>query len=325
MPKVSVLATGGTIASRRRADGSSAAAASAEELIASLPPLPDVEVVVEDVFRIGSYRMTLERMAQLAARTREHLAAGAAGVVVTHGTDTIEETALFLDLFVDGGQPVVLTGAQRAADAPDSDGPRNLAEAIHVAVDPESTGRGVMVVFDGTVFPARGIRKAHTLASTAFRAPDGGTLGWVPGGRVQLGAREAPVPRSIFGRSIRRAPGSTSSPAIPVADATALRAFADRRCARSRAPRDRAGQRQPRRSALRSPTSARPVSSSSPRPGSRQARSQPSTATAAASTCSPPAPSPPGCCVPPRPGSAWRLCSACTAMPRQYARSFPHC
>jgi L-asparaginase len=226
MPKVSVLATGGTIATRRRADGSSVAAASAEELLASLPALPDVEVVVDDVFRIGSYRMTLERMAQLAARARGHLADGAAGVVVTHGTDTIEETALFLELFVDGERPVVLTGAQRAADAPDSDGPRNLAEAIAVAVDPDSAGRGAMVVFDGTVYPARGIRKAHTLASTAFVAPDGGTLGWVHDGRVQLGARRtagAALDLSAFDAARAR----VDIVAIyPGADATALHAFA---------------------------------------------------------------------------------------------------
>src|SRR4051794_12775016 len=175
VPKISVLATGGTIASRRRADGSSVAAAGADELVASLTSLPDVDVVLDDVFRIGSYRMTLDRMAQLATRACMHLADGAVGIVVTHGTDTIEETALFLDLFVGDEAPIVLTGAQRAADAPDSDGPRNLAEAITVAAAPQSRGLGTLVVFDGTVFPARGVRKAHTLASTAFTAPDGGT------------------------------------------------------------------------------------------------------------------------------------------------------
>jgi L-asparaginase len=225
MPKVSVLATGGTIATRRRPDGSSVAAAGADELVAALPDLPNVQIVVDDVFRIGSYRMTLERMAHVAARARHHLADGAAGIVVTHGTDTIEETALFLELFVDDERPVVLTGAQRAADAPDTDGPRNLAEAITVAVAPESAGRGALVVFDGTVFPARGVRKAHTLASSAFTAPDGGTLGWVHDGRVHLGARRRPAtPLDLSDFDPARARVDIVA-CYPGADATALRAF----------------------------------------------------------------------------------------------------
>ena len=120
----------------------------------------------------------------------------------------------------------MLTGAQRAADAPDSDGPRNLAEAITVAVDPDSAGRGAMVVFDGTVYPARGIRKAHTLASTAFVAPDGGTLGWVHDGRAQLGARRtagAALDLSAFDPARARV---DIVACYPGADATALHAFA---------------------------------------------------------------------------------------------------
>jgi L-asparaginase len=226
VPKISVLATGGTIASRRRADGSSVAAAGADELVASLPLLPDVEVVLEDVFRIGSYRMTLERMAHLATRACDHLAAGAAGIVITHGTDTIEETALFLDLFVSDERPVIVTGAQRAADAPDSDGPRNLAEAITVATAPHSRGLGTLVVFDGTVFPARGVRKGHTLASTAFTAPDGGTVGWVHDGQVHLdGRRRRQTPLELAAFDAARARVDVVA-CYPGADATALHAFA---------------------------------------------------------------------------------------------------
>src|SRR4051794_41736110 len=87
--KIAVLATGGTIASRRRADGSSVAAAGADELVASLPSLPDVEGVLDDVFRIGSYRMTLERMAQLATRACDHLADGAAASRAPHPPSTL--------------------------------------------------------------------------------------------------------------------------------------------------------------------------------------------------------------------------------------------
>jgi L-asparaginase len=203
------------------------ATAGADELLASLPAIPDVELVLDDVFRIGSYRMTIERMAQVAGRACDHLAAGAAGIVVTHGTDTIEETALFLDLFVGDERPVVLTGAQRAADAPDTDGPRNLAEAITVASVPQSRDLGTLVVFDGTVFPARGVRKGHTLASTAFTAPDGGTLGWVHDGQVHLDGRgprrRTPLELAAFDAARARVDVVAC---YPGADATALHAFA---------------------------------------------------------------------------------------------------
>jgi L-asparaginase len=116
------------------------------------------------------------------------------GVVVTHGTDTMEETAYLAELVHSDPRPVVFTGAQRAADVPDTDGPRNLADAVAVAADPTARDLGVLITFDGAVFAARGTRKAHTAAPAAFSAPDTGPLGGVRDGVVSVGARPVRLP-----------------------------------------------------------------------------------------------------------------------------------
>jgi len=187
---VVLLATGGTIASRRDASGSAVAAVSGADLVAGLPIQADVRVQVDDVLRVGGYLMTLPLMAVLAERACEHLRRPeVAGLVVTHGTDTTEETAFLLDLVGADERPVVLTGAQRPADAPDSDGPANLADAVAVAAAPAARGLGALVVFGGRVFAARGVRKSHTLAVDTFTSPSGGAIGWVRDGRVQVELR----------------------------------------------------------------------------------------------------------------------------------------
>ncbi len=224
---ISVLATGGTIASR--ADGSAGATAqdAGADLVARLA-VPGVHVRVRDVLRIGSFRMTLDRVSQLARAVAEELSdPEVAGVVVTHGTDTTEETAFFLDLFHDDARPVVLTGAQRAADAADADRPRNLGNAVTVAADEHARGLGVLVAFGGQLFPAGGTRKAHTLAADTFTNPYGGALGWVHEGRVGV----VTVPRRGPALDLSRfdATGVRVDVAVchPDADGTALRAFAD--------------------------------------------------------------------------------------------------
>src|SRR6476619_3155477 len=96
----------------------------------------------------------------------------------------MEESALFLDLFHDDPRPIVVTGAQRAADAPDSDGPRNLTDAVVAAAAPTTRGLGVLIGFGGQLFPDRGTRKTQTLASDTFANPAGGPLGWVHAGDI---------------------------------------------------------------------------------------------------------------------------------------------
>lgn len=227
MSTVVVLATGGTIATRTDAQGKSVARAAGAELVAGLG-MADVDIEVDDVFRVGSYLMSLERMQQLADSVKSVAdRPDVTGVVVTHGTDTLEESALFLDLFLNTDVPVVLTGAQRPADAPDSDGPRNLADAVRVAADPASRGRGPLVVFDGTVLAARGTQKVQTVASGAFGSPNGGPLGWIHGGEVHYAVsrpRVQPLDLSRFDPSRARV---DIVACYPGADATALWAFAD--------------------------------------------------------------------------------------------------
>ena len=227
MSLVSVLATGGTIATRADARGVGTARDGGADLVARLDLPPGVEVRVEDVLRVGSYLMTLQRVHTLAVRVAETLRDPAiSGVVVTHGTDTIEETAFFLDLVHHDPRPVVVTGAQRPADAPDSDGPRNLAEAVTVAADGAARDLGVLVSFGGRVFAARGVRKVHTLAADPFAAPDTGAVGWVHRGGVGIESRP------VRGAALDLAAGSTA-PRVdvvachPDADGVALRAFAD--------------------------------------------------------------------------------------------------
>jgi L-asparaginase len=116
------------------------------------------------------------------------------GVVVTHGTDTMEESAFLAELVHDAPRPVVFTGAQRPADAPDTDGPRNLADAITVAAAPQSRDRGVLITFDGAVFGARGTRKTQTLAAAAFSAPDAGPIGQVREGALVFTAQPVRFP-----------------------------------------------------------------------------------------------------------------------------------
>lgn len=225
MRMVKVLTTGGTIATRTGPEGDAVARATGEELLEGIA-VPGVRIEVDNVFRIGSFRMTLDRIHALATRVLHVLhEADASGVVVTHGTDTLEETALFLDLFIDPGRPIVLTGAQRTADALAGDGPRNLRDAVLVAADAAAEGLGVLIAFDGGVFPARGTYKLQTLGSTAFGASAAGCIGWV---HADVFERARPLttpprlPIASFDASRARV---DVVPCYPDADATAINAL----------------------------------------------------------------------------------------------------
>ena len=189
LPRVVVLATGGTIASKfDPAIGALAPALTGDALVRAVPGLDKVaRVDVEQIANIGSYDMTPEIWRRLSKRANELLATnGISGVVVTHGTDTLEETAYFLDLTVTSQKPVVLVGAQRAASYFDSDGPRNLLNAVRVAVSPEAVGKGTMVVMNGQINAAREVTKTNTIEVETFKSLEFGALGVADLGAVRF-------------------------------------------------------------------------------------------------------------------------------------------
>ncbi|MER7130182.1 asparaginase [Streptosporangium saharense] len=181
MSRVIVLTTGGTIASRHGKDAVTAGTTPAD-LLAGL----DVEH--REIFDRGSYGFG-EAELRLIARTAVAAADEADGVVVTHGTDTMEETAFLTALTHTGDRPIVFCGAQRPADDPDRDGPRNLRDAVRLAAHPEAAGLGVMIAMGGRAWSARHATKTHTLDLGAFSAPDTGPLATLMADDVQVVAR----------------------------------------------------------------------------------------------------------------------------------------
>lgn len=222
MSNIVVITTGGTIASRSDARGAKVAGGCGSELLDGVTLPPGVRVEVRDVLSRNSAALTLDDLDQLRTAVGDALDAGADAVVITHGTDTTEETAMVLDLVHDDPRPVVLTGAQRAADELGADGPANLRDALLVAIHPTARGLGVLVVFDGEVFAARGTRKVHTVASAAFADPDSGPLGRVVLGELELRRRPDRPPTL---RDVGPLPRVDIVALYPGADTVALDAY----------------------------------------------------------------------------------------------------
>lgn len=184
LPHIVVLATGGTIAGAadaRSQAGYNAGKVSPEQLLAAVPGLDKVaRISTEQIASIGSQDMNEEVWFKLAKQIGDLLAQDDVdGVVVTHGTDTMEETALFLDLVEPRGKPVVLTGSMRPSTATSADGPLNLLEAIMVAASPDARGRGTLVVLNDTIHGAVDVTKTSTTSVQTFRSPNVGALGHV--------------------------------------------------------------------------------------------------------------------------------------------------
>jgi len=181
-PRLVILATGGTIAgaSGSATDvGYKSGALAVDLLIDAVPKMRELaEVRGEQIASIGSQDMNDEVWVRLATRTNELLAArDVDGVVITHGTDTLEETSYFLHLVVRSDKPVVMTGSMRPATAMSADGPLNMYNAVAVAADPESRGRGVLVVLNDDVHSARDVVKTHTTDVETFRSNEAGLIG----------------------------------------------------------------------------------------------------------------------------------------------------
>ena len=182
LPTIVVLATGGTIASRQNlTQGTSLPSLSGNELVSAVPALRKIATIrTEQIATVGSRDITPAIWLRLAARANQLLAMpDVAGIVITHGTDTLEETAWFLDLTVQSNKPVVIVASQRPASDSDSDGPRNLLDAVRVAASPEAGGKGVMVALNGQINAARDVTKTHTSQVETFRSLEFGELGIV--------------------------------------------------------------------------------------------------------------------------------------------------
>lgn len=224
LPRVHVIATGGTIASTP--DGS----LSGEALLAALPGLDTVaEITVEQFSNVGSSQITPEHWLGLSRRIAGLYASdsGLAGVVVTHGTDTMEETAWFLHLVHDDDRPVVVTGAMRPARAIGADGPANLMGSIRVAADPRARNRSVLVLLNDEIHAAPAVTKTNTTRVDAFVSTRGGPLGVVDPDGIRWHAPPAPGPlRGAFGIP-DGLPRVEIAYAYGGADGTAMRAFAD--------------------------------------------------------------------------------------------------
>ena len=187
LPVVRLIATGGTIAMKiDPVKKAPVPAISGEDLLATVPEIAEVaRIEVENLSNVPSDYMDPPRWIELQKSVAKALARPeVAGVIVSHGTDTLEETAFFLDLTVPGDKPVVLIGAQRNASERDFDGPRNLLNAARICVSPDGRGKGAMVALNNQVNAAREVGKAHTSSVETFRSGDFGLLGVVDNDRV---------------------------------------------------------------------------------------------------------------------------------------------
>ena len=167
-----VLSTGGTIASTHDSKGAVVPTVSGEELVKPVYdafPKGTLHLEVQKIAQLDSSAMTLDDTDHVIQAVLRALGrAEVSGVIVTHGTDSMEETAIALDTFVSGNKPVVLTGAMRPHDDPHPDGPSNLTLAVRTATDAHNRGKGVFVAFGGKVFHARGLHKADTQKEDGF-------------------------------------------------------------------------------------------------------------------------------------------------------------
>ncbi len=190
LPSVHIIGLGGTISMAASGDLGVLPSLTAEELTAALPSLTRVARISASSLRmVAGSSLSLADLLAVAAEARRLFEAGADGIVVTQGTDTIEEVAFGLDLLVPGDGPVVVTGAMRNPTQPGADGPANLLAAVQVAASPEARGLGALVVFADEVHAARFVQKTHTQSIGTFRSRLAGPIGWVAEGRVRIVAR----------------------------------------------------------------------------------------------------------------------------------------
>ncbi|MEV4641839.1 asparaginase [Actinoplanes sp. NPDC049548] len=233
MTRIMVCGMGGTIAMTPVPGGGVEPALTTEDLTAAVPGLAalGLDLALVDVQNEPSSSLRLEDVVALSRTIADRLAAGADGIVVTQGTDTLEECAYLLDLLHDGPQPVVVTGAMRNPALAGADGPANLLAALTVAASPAARGRGVLVAFADEVHAAARVRKAHSGRVAAFESAAGGPVGYLVEGTahfVSPPSRRFVVPR---GKRVPRVPVIVATfgedaPAVPGdADGLVVAAF----------------------------------------------------------------------------------------------------
>jgi L-asparaginase len=221
LPVCPLIATGGTIAMKiDPVKQAPVPAISGEDLLATVPDVSKyARVEVKNVWNVPSDYMDPPRWVALTKEVAENLERPeVAGVVISHGTDTLEETAWWLDLAVNSEEPVILIGAQRNASEKDFDGPRNLLNAVRICVDPQSKGKGAMIALNDQINAARDVMKTHTSSLETFKSGEFGFLGVVDQDRV------------IFARSpLRRQHIPLKTDAAPPVEIVAMYGGADGR------------------------------------------------------------------------------------------------
>lgn len=206
---IEIIALGGTIASKPELDGKGVTPnLTADDLIDSIPQVRNIATIKTRTFaRIPSVEIDLALLFNLVALINNLEAEGATGIVITQGTDTIEETAYILSLLYSGKIPVIVTGAMRHPGMPGSDGPANIVAAITCAASPASHGQGILVVFNDQIHAAQWVQKRHTSSVDAFWSP--APLGWLAEGN--------PVFRvSCPHGSVISIPKNVSEPFVPI-------------------------------------------------------------------------------------------------------------
>jgi len=188
LPKVVILATGGTIAGSAETEttaGYQSGQVGVDVLLAAVPDLATIaDCTGEQIANVGSQNMNDEVWLALAKRINELAKTDIDGIVITHGTDTMEETSYFLNLISITDKPVVLTGSMRPSTAMSADGPLNIYNAVAVAADPDAVGRGVMVVANDEIHGGRSIIKSNTTEVSTFVSDDQGLIGNVRYGDI---------------------------------------------------------------------------------------------------------------------------------------------
>jgi L-asparaginase len=190
--KVVLIGTGGTIASRYDTQlGRTVASQRGEDLLAQVPQLTEIAAIeVDDFATVSSFDLPVDLAFRLAGRINQQLArADVSGVVVTHGTDTLEESCYLADLLLQSDKPAVFTGAQRAHDDPNPDGPSNILGAVRTAATPAARALGAVICFADQIHAARDVTKLSASGLATFQSYEKGALGEVDAGRVVIHRR----------------------------------------------------------------------------------------------------------------------------------------